>query len=67
MFTEEVLSSGSALWISPDGNRLAFAWFNDTDVDDFKYYLYGDPGSLEDQYPEVVTLKYPKVLGFRNS
>lgn len=56
------MGSGSALWFSPDGNRLAFAVFNDTEVDDFTYFKYGEPGTLDSQYPEVVTLKYPKVI-----
>lgn len=60
--SEEVLGSGSALWFSPEGNRLAFAQFNDTDVDSFTYFKYGEPGSLDSQYPEAVVLKYPKVI-----
>ncbi|KAK4880660.1 hypothetical protein RN001_008806 [Aquatica leii] len=55
---EEVLGSGSALWFSPDGSHLAFAQFNDTKVKDFHYFIYGQS---YDQYPTVVTLKYPKV------
>ncbi|KAK4880661.1 hypothetical protein RN001_008807 [Aquatica leii] len=49
---------GSTLWFSPNGNRLAFAHFDDTDVSDFHYILYGES---YDQYPSVITLKYPKV------
>lgn len=59
--SEEVLGSGSALWFSPEGNRLAFARFDDTNVDEFTYFKYGEPGTLDSQYPEVVMLRYPKV------
>ncbi|KAK4880800.1 hypothetical protein RN001_008946 [Aquatica leii] len=58
VYEEEVLGSGSALWFSPDGSHLAFAQFNDTKVKDFHYFIYGQS---YDQYPTVVTLKYPKV------
>lgn len=60
--SEEVLGSGSALWFSPEGNRLAFARFDDTEVDNFTYFKYGEPGTLDSQYPEVIMLKYPKVM-----
>nr|CAD7394587.1 unnamed protein product [Timema cristinae] len=57
---EEVFGSGSAFWISPSGDSLAFAVFNDTEVDEFSYFLYGTPGDLEDQYVTLRTIKYPK-------
>lgn len=59
--SEEVLGSGSALWFSPDGISLAFATFNDTDVKTASYFHYGQPGSLESQYSEIVNIRYPKV------
>lgn len=58
---EEVLGSGSALWFSPGGTHLVYAKFNDTNVDDFFYFVYGSPGEMEDQYPTVREIKYPKV------
>ncbi|KAL1494674.1 hypothetical protein ABEB36_010240 [Hypothenemus hampei] len=61
VYEEEVLGSGSALWFSPDGNYLAYAKFNDTNVKGFTYFIYGTPGDLEDQYPTVRDIKYPKV------
>lgn len=61
--TEEVLGSGSAMWFSPDGKHLAYAEFNDNKLPDFRYFVYGEPGSLDDQYPKEVAIKYPKVLG----
>ena len=58
---EEILSSNSALWFSPDGGRLAFATFNDTRVDTMNFPLYGQPGELPFQYPFQQSIKYPKV------
>ncbi|XP_019867181.1 venom dipeptidyl peptidase 4 isoform X2 [Aethina tumida] len=56
VYEEEVLASGSALWFSPDGNKIAFAQFSDKKVQDFTYIIYGN-----DLYPKPVTIKYPKV------
>ncbi|CAH0556830.1 unnamed protein product [Brassicogethes aeneus] len=61
VYEEEVLGTGSAMWFSPDGQKLAFATFDDTNVDNFTYIIYGEPGSLKDQYTTPVTIKYPKV------
>nr|XP_022913597.1 venom dipeptidyl peptidase 4 [Onthophagus taurus] len=65
VYEEEVLSAGSAIWWSPDGSHIAFGYFNDEKVEDFTYFMYGGDDPTEDQYPKVVTLKYPKV-GTRN-
>uniref|UniRef100_T1PEM9 Venom dipeptidyl peptidase 4 n=1 Tax=Musca domestica TaxID=7370 RepID=T1PEM9_MUSDO len=60
VYEEEVLASGSAMWWSPDGNHLAVGIFNDTEVETFKYFLYGEAEDPEYQYPKEVDLKYPK-------
>ncbi|KAL6257404.1 hypothetical protein P5V15_010976 [Pogonomyrmex californicus] len=57
----EVFANPTAMWYSPDGKHLAFATFNDTVVKDMAYFHYGAPGSLEDQYPTEVKIKYPKT------
>ncbi|XP_050307457.1 venom dipeptidyl peptidase 4 [Anthonomus grandis grandis] len=61
VYEEEVMGSGSAIWFSPDGKKLVYAKFNDTKVEEFNYFLYGTPGSLDDQYPTTASIKYPKV------
>uniref|UniRef100_A0A348G603 Venom dipeptidyl peptidase 4 n=1 Tax=Odontomachus monticola TaxID=613454 RepID=A0A348G603_ODOMO len=61
VYEEEVFASPTAMWYSPDGRYLAFATFNDTRVMDMEYSHYGAPGSLRNQYPTQVKLKYPKV------
>ncbi|XP_061402753.1 venom dipeptidyl peptidase 4 [Musca vetustissima] len=60
VYEEEVLASGSAMWWSEDGNYLAVGLFNDTEVETFKYSLYGDAGDPTYQYPKEIDLKYPK-------
>ncbi|XP_078045888.1 venom dipeptidyl peptidase 4 [Augochlora pura] len=61
VYEEEVLSSATALWFSPDGSHLAFATYNDTGVRDMAMLYYGRPGVLADQYPKEVKIKYPKA------
>lgn len=61
---EEVLKSDSAMQASPDGKYLLFATFNDTEVKDATYSIYGKPGELDSQYPSIMKLKYPKVHFF---
>lgn len=56
-----MLGSPVAFWISPDGQHLAFATFNDTNVHDIVISKYGSPGNLRDQYPNEIKIKYPKV------
>lgn len=60
VYEEEVLSSGSAMWWSPDGSKLAVGFFNDTEVETFKYSIYGEAENPEYQYPKEENLKYPK-------
>ena len=67
LLPEEVLASGSALWPSPDGKKVAFASFNDTFVNHTVYFKYGDPtADKPPQYPTPVDITYPKVrMGYR--
>lgn len=62
---EEVLSDTKALYFSPDGDKLAWIEFNDTDVDVMTITHYGQPGNLQFQYPIQTPLRYPKP-GRRN-
>ncbi|XP_066966101.1 dipeptidyl peptidase 4-like isoform X2 [Macrobrachium rosenbergii] len=60
VYEEEILSSNSALWFSPNSRRLTFATFNDSHVDTMNFPLYGRPGDLAFQYPIQQSIKYPK-------
>lgn len=55
------MQDSSAIWFSPDGNHLAYASFDDRNVQEILYLHYGEPGNLDDQYPTEVKIKYPKV------
>ncbi|XP_063236970.1 venom dipeptidyl peptidase 4-like [Bacillus rossius redtenbacheri] len=61
VYEEEVLATSSALWFSPGGSSLAYVTFNDSHVKEMTYDVYGTPGSLGGQYPELVSLRYPKA------
>lgn len=61
VYEEEVLSSNKALWFSPDGTKLAFGKFDDSDVQLMVLPIYGEPGNLIFQYPRATVIKYPKV------
>lgn len=56
VYEEEVFSSGGAMWVAPGGGRLVIASFDDRNVAEFTYNLYG-----EEQYETEVKLRYPKV------
>ena len=55
--SEEVFASSEAMWWSTNGRFLAYAEFNDTNVQAVEYTLYGS-----EQYPTTVVVPYPKVL-----
>lgn len=54
--SEEVFASNGAIWWSSTGKYLAYAEFNDTDVQKVEFSWYG-----AEQYPHTVTIPYPKV------
>uniref|UniRef100_A0A673CR59 Dipeptidyl peptidase 4-like n=1 Tax=Sphaeramia orbicularis TaxID=375764 RepID=A0A673CR59_9TELE len=56
IYEEEVFASNGAIWWSPNGNYLAYAEFNDTEVHKLEYSWYGN-----EQYPETVAIPYPKA------
>lgn len=58
---EEVFSSNSATWFSPDGKKIAFLSFNDADVPVMALPIYGEIGNPAYQYPQIFTVNYPKV------
>ncbi|XP_019582853.1 dipeptidyl peptidase 4 isoform X4 [Rhinolophus sinicus] len=58
VYEEEIFSTHSALWWSPNSTFLAYAQFNDTQVPPIEFSVYFDE-SL--QYPKTVHLPYPKA------
>jgi len=51
VYEEEVLSDTKAIWFSPDGDKIAWIEFSDTNIDVMTITLYGQPGNLQFRYP----------------
>jgi len=60
IYEEEVLSSNNAIWLSKNGKRMVYASFDDRQVDNMEYSLYGQPGNTHFQYPITNNIRYPK-------
>jgi dipeptidyl-peptidase-4 len=60
VYEEEIFSTNSASWFSPDGKKLAFIQFNDSHVPSMSVPIYGSPGQIGFQYPQTIELNYPK-------
>uniref|UniRef100_A0A3B3TG21 Fibroblast activation protein, alpha n=1 Tax=Poecilia latipinna TaxID=48699 RepID=A0A3B3TG21_9TELE len=56
VYEEEIFASNGAIWWSSTGQFLAFAQFNDTDVQKVEFPWYGS-----EQYPKTVAIPYPKA------
>ena len=51
------------MYFNNDGNRLAFARFNDTNVREFYYTRYGEPNDpLKVQVSSENTFYYQKII-----
>ncbi|XP_014238401.1 venom dipeptidyl peptidase 4 isoform X1 [Trichogramma pretiosum] len=61
VYEEEVFGSDKTLWFAPNGEYLAFATFNDTQVPEAVILRYGNPGDLKNQYPTEDKFRYPKA------
>lgn len=62
VFEEEVFEDNFALWWSPDGTKLVWGSFDDSEVDFYMLPEYGPWQSIE-QYPRLSEVRYPKVNG----
>lgn len=58
---EEVFASNSATWFSPDGKKIAYIKFDDSDVPLMSLPIYGGAGDPAFQYPQTLPVNYPKV------
>jgi hypothetical protein len=58
---EEVLSSNTDLWFSPDSKMLAYATFNDNKTKVISLPFCGLPGNQEYHYTHAVNIYYPEV------
>lgn len=69
VYEEEILSTNKAMYFTPSGSKMAFARFNDEDVQEFYYTKYGSP---EDPYkvqvrPSLSLLRKEKYCNFNLS
>ncbi|NXU56328.1 DPP4 peptidase, partial [Turnix velox] len=58
VYEEEMFGTHSALWWSPNGDFVAYATFNDTEVPLIEYSFYSEDTL---QYPKTVRIPYPKA------
>ncbi|KAJ7405614.1 dipeptidyl peptidase 4-like protein [Pitangus sulphuratus] len=58
VYEEEMFGTNSALWWSPNGNFLAYAVFDDTEVPVIEYSFYSEDTL---QYPKTIRIPYPKA------
>ena len=60
VYEEEIYGTGDATWFSNDGNFIAWAEFNDTDVGKIELPKYGDFGVEKHLYMDEISFPYPK-------
>ena len=58
LFAEEILSSDNALWWSPNGTRVLYGHFDETEVYRYDLAFYGD---MSESYVDNRRIPYPKV------
>ncbi|XP_065526652.1 dipeptidyl peptidase 4 isoform X1 [Lathamus discolor] len=58
VYEEEMFGTHSALWWSPNGNFVAYAAFNDSEVPVIEYSFYSEDTL---QYPKTIRIPYPKA------
>ncbi|EPX71507.1 dipeptidyl peptidase [Schizosaccharomyces octosporus yFS286] len=64
IYEEEVLSSPSTIWWSPDARKLAFLKLNESATPIYQFPLYtseSDTSSFEFNYNKDIKIKYPKA------
>ncbi|CAL1688983.1 unnamed protein product [Lasius platythorax] len=58
LYEEEILHSGEAIWMSPDGHMILYASFNDSLVEEMHISWFGEGNKA--LYPDIRSLRYPK-------
>ena len=66
--SEEILGQSEALWVSPEGSRIAYITFNDSKVELVTLREYGSAKDSGAPFKEAIqrekTFRYPKVSYF---
>ncbi|XP_020280777.1 inactive dipeptidyl peptidase 10 isoform X2 [Pseudomyrmex gracilis] len=58
LYEEEILHSGEAIWMSPDGKMMLYASFNDSLVEQMHIPWFGE--GTRALYTDIRSLRYPK-------
>lgn len=61
LYEHELFHSNNALWWSKDGTKICYATFNDTLIRPLEYTLYGSFENLNNIYPSLIGIRYPKA------
>lgn len=61
LYGSKIMRSEKAIWWSPEGRRIAFATFNDTEVDTIVYPKYGSFADPSNIFSELVKSKFPRA------
>ena len=62
LISEDILRSDNAIWISPDGKKVVYATFNDSNVANVKWKMFGNGMDASvNPYPREAFMRYPKV------
>jgi hypothetical protein len=56
-FSEEILKSNTALWLSNDGHLMLYGTFNDSQVEQQNFAWYGSSAGDAHLYPEIRSLR----------
>ena len=62
---EDILKSGHAVWVAPDGAGIVYATFDDSKVEEVQFEVYGQEEGSDDPYPGLSSMRYPKVSEMR--
>ena len=66
LISEDILKKDNAIWISPDGKKVVYATFNETQVQSVKWKVYGNGFDASiNPYPKEAFMRYPKVRNFQ--
>nr|XP_040581987.1 inactive dipeptidyl peptidase 10-like [Lepeophtheirus salmonis] len=57
IYEEDILKQGNAIWVSPNGKKIVYATFNDTNVQEVVFEKFGSG----ETYPSTQKLRYPKA------
>ena len=59
--TEDILKRDQAIWVSPDATKIVYATFNDSQVQNVQWKIYGDGRDASvNPYPKEAYMRYPK-------